>query len=84
MFSFRPPSENVQRDRRTYHLELGSGGPRTRAKEGAVEGHGRARRRATGARSGGRTRKKRAAVSRKVNGRRREEEEGGGVRRGRR
>ena len=52
--------------------------------EGAVEGHGRARRRGTGARGGGRTRKKRVAVSRKANGRRREEEEGGGVRRGRR
>ena len=51
------------------------------AEEGAVEGHGRARRRGTGARGGGRTRKKRAAVSRKANGRRREEEEGGGVRR---
>ena len=71
-------------ERRTDHLELGSGGPRTRAEEGAVEGHGRARRRGMGARGGGRTRKKRAAVSRKANGRRREEEEGGGVRRGRR
>ena len=43
------------------------GGPRARwrasgAEEGAVEGHGRARRRGTGARGGGRTRKKRAAV----------------------
>ena len=38
--------------------------------EGAVEGHGRAWRRGTGARGGGRTRKKRAApVSRKANGR---------------
>ena len=54
------------------------------AEEGAVEGHGQARRRGTGARGGGRTRKKRAAVSRKANGQRREEEEGGGVRRGRR
>ena len=65
------------------------GGPRARwrassAEEGAVEGHGHARRRGTGTRGGGRTRKKRAAVSRKANGRRREEEEGGGVRRGRR
>ena len=34
-----------------------------------MEGHGRARRRGTGARGGGRTRKKRAAVSRKANGR---------------
>ena len=54
----------------------------------AVEGLGRARRRArwraTGTRGGGRTRKKTAAVSWKANGRRREEEEGGGVRRGRR
>ena len=40
------------------------------AVEGAVEGHGHARRRGTGARGGGRTRKKRAApVSRKANGR---------------
>ena len=40
------------------------------AEEGAVEGHGRAQRRGTGARGGGRTRKKRAApVSRKANGR---------------
>ena len=40
------------------------------AVEGAVEGHGRARRRGMGARGGGRTRKKRAApVSRKANGR---------------
>ena len=40
------------------------------AEEGAVEGHGRARRRGTGARGGGRTRKKRAApVSQKANGR---------------
>ena len=37
---------------------------------GGREGHGRARRRGTGARGGGRTRKKRAApVSRKANGR---------------
>ena len=56
-------------------------GPRTSAEEGL----GRAWRRGTGARGGGRTRKKRAApVSRKANGRRREEEEGSGVRRGRR
>ena len=34
-----------------------------------MEGHGRARRRGTGARGGGRTRKKRAAGSRKANGR---------------
>ena len=51
------------------------GGPRawwraSGAEEGAVEGHGRARRRGTGVRGGGRTRKKRAApVSRKANGR---------------
>ena len=31
--------ENVQRDRRTYHLELGSGGPRARWRaSGVVEG----------------------------------------------
>ena len=40
-------------ERQTDHLELGSGGPRTRTEEGAVEGHGRARRRGTGARGGG-------------------------------
>ena len=40
------------------------------AEEGAVEGHGQARRRGTGARGGGRTRKKTATpVSRKANGR---------------
>ena len=55
------------------------GGPRARwrasgVEEGAVEGHGRAQRRATGARGGGRTRKKTAAMSQKANGRRREEE----------
>ena len=48
---------------------LGRGGA-TGAEEGAVEGHGRARRRGTGTRGGGRTRKKRVApVSRKANGR---------------